>query len=219
MDIKKDRRDAAVTGKVWDKTLPMVEGMYPADNGSSAGSDKTKGHGSAASDNNIGWDVRAQSFQRGADSDYMAIEREKAENDKRFGVPHDDSFPAPSDPAGPKNCGARYQTASYDANDTLPNPHNFSNNPGFMSTSTASAASSGAPDMKGGGNSEIRRVLRPWGGRETSGGGTGRNANLGGSTIGRSASLGSRNSVLPAAGDVDPGQEGGPQVITSGYSG
>lgn len=118
MDIKKNRRDAA--------TGATVEGNYPGANGKTS-----LGQGSAASDNNIGWDIRAQSFQRGADTDYKAIERENNENHKRFGTPFEDNFPAPSDPAGPKNCGARYQTASYDGNDSLPNPHNFSNNPGF----------------------------------------------------------------------------------------
>jgi hypothetical protein len=225
MDIKAQRRDVGVSGKTWDKDLPPFEGMYPADNGSSAGKDKTKGHGSAASDNNLAWEVRACSWQRGADTDYMAVEAEKAENDKRFGVPHEDSFPAPSDPAGPKNCGARYQTASYDANDTLPSPSNFSNNPGFMSSSTGDMATSGNPA-----NGGTARIATPGSGRslpgsslggrrETSGGVSARAGTLGGSTIGRSSSLGARNSVLPAAGDVDPGQEGGPQIVSSGYSG
>jgi len=216
MDIKKERRDAAVTGKWTDRDLPMVEGMYPG----AGGNANRKGQGSAASDNNIGWDIRAQSWQRGADTDFMAIQREKDENDKKFGVPCEDSFPAPSDPAGPKNCGARYQTASYDANDTLPSPANFSNNPGFMATSAGSAATTGAPSMRGGGNSEMRRSLRPDIGIKTWGGSTGRPSNVkSGSTIGRSSISSPRNSVLPAAGDTDPGQEGGPQIVSSGYSG
>lgn len=232
MDIKKNRRDAGVSGKTWDKELPPFEGMYPADNGSSAGKDKTKGHGSAASDNNLAWEIRASSWQRGADTDCMAIEAEKAENDKRFGVPHDDNFPAPSDPVGPKNCGGRYQTASYDANDTLPNPHNFSNNPGFMSTSTGDMATSGNPANGGtarintaGSPSSTARSLQGTDsssrGKPSWGGSTGRQSDVGksGSTTGRSSSAGARNSVLPAAGDVDPGQEGGPQIISSGYSG
>jgi hypothetical protein len=114
VDIKQNRRDAAITGKTWDKQNPMPEGMYPADG--------KKGHGNQASDNNIGWDMRAQSWQRGADTDYEAIEAEKRENDVKFGTPHADNFPAPSDPQGPVNCGARYQTASYDGDAPLPNP-------------------------------------------------------------------------------------------------
>jgi hypothetical protein len=103
VDIKKDRRDAA--------TVESVEGMYPGG----------KGHGSAASDNNIGWDVRASSWQRGADTCYASIEAEKKENDERFGVPHADVLPNPAD-------------SNSDGNATLSNPHNFSNNPGFSAT-------------------------------------------------------------------------------------
>jgi hypothetical protein len=125
MDVKRNRRDAAEMGKTWDTSLPMVEGMYPADG--------KKGHGIQSSDNGIGWDVRAQSWQRGADTNFEAIEAEKRENDVKFGTPHADNFPAPSDPAGPPNCGARYQTASYDGDAAIKNPHNFSSNPGFMS--------------------------------------------------------------------------------------
>ncbi len=160
MDIKKDRRDTVETGQVWDRKLPEMEGMYPG----AGGNPNKKGQGSAASDNNIGWDVRASSWARGADTDFEAVEREKIENDKRFGVPHEDNFPAPSDPKGPKNCGARYQTASYDANDTLPNPNNFSNNPGFMGTSTGEMATMGNP---AGGGSDLRMALQGGEGRTT----------------------------------------------------
>jgi len=199
MDIKRNRRDAVATGKVWDKTLPMPEGMYPTEK---------KGHGNAASDNNVGWDIRAQSWQRGADSDFASIEAEKVEQDARFGVPHDDRFPNPA-------------SQNPDVDVTLPSPANFSNNPGFMATSAGSAATSGAPDMKGGGSPEPRRLLRSDSGKPSWGGSTGRQSNVGGSgsTTGRSPSAGARNSVLPAAGDVDPGQEGGPQIVSSGYSG
>jgi hypothetical protein len=196
MDIKRNRRDAAVMGKVWDKDLPMVEGMYPADS--------KKGIGTAASDNNIGWDIRAQSWQRGADTDCFAIDAEKRENDLKFGVPYADNLPAPSDPAGPPNCGARYQTASYNANDTLPNPHNFSSNPGFMSASTGDMSSMGGPA-----NGGTARISTPGSGRSLRGTGT----------IGRTAVASTGNVALPAPGDVNPGQEGGPQVVSSGYSG
>ena len=186
MDLLKNRRDAAQMGQVWDKTIPMVEGEYP---GAGGRSDR-KGNGTAASDNNLGWDVRAQSWQRGADTDFLSVEAEKIEQDLRWGTPHTVNFPAPSDPQGPVNCGARYQTASYDANDPLPNPHNFSSNPGFMSS--ASAAMSG-------GQASIKTA--------------------GSGTVGRTATASKGNASLPAPGSVDPGQDGGPLQVTSGYSG
>jgi hypothetical protein len=222
MDIKKDRRDAVVTGSAWGRDLPEPNGMYPG----AGGNPNKKGQGSAASDNNVGWDMRAQSWQRGADTDFQAIQNEKDENDKRFGVPCVDSFPAPSDPKGPKNCGARCQTASYDANDTLPSPANWSNNPGYMGTSTLDAATSGNPANGGTarvvtGGSDPGRALQQTIGRQTSGGGTGPLAGLkgSGSTIGRSSRMGNGNVSLPAPGDTDPGSEGSPLVVSSGYSG
>jgi hypothetical protein len=169
--------------------------------------------GSAASEyNTTHWFVRAGSWQYGAECDTSAIEAEKAENDKRFGVPHANQFKHPAD-------------SNPDVDATLPSPANFSNNPGFMSSSTGDMATSGNPS-----NGGTARIATPGAGRslpasslggrrETSGGVSGRAGTLGGSTIGRSSSLGARNSVLPAAGDVDPGQEGSPQVISSGYSG
>jgi hypothetical protein len=161
MDIKKDRRDAA--------SGLTVEGMYPSDK---------KGQGTAASDNNIGWDIRACSWARGADTDFAAIEKEKIEQDKRFGVPHEDNCPNPAASNG-------------DADATLPNPHNFSSNPGFMGTSTGDMATMGNPAMKGGGDTfnTIRKVNRPMG------------------------------TMMPAPGDVDSRSEGSPLVISSGYSG
>jgi len=179
MDIKNKRRD-----------VPEVEGNYPASG--------KKGHGSAASDNNIGWDLRASSWARGADTDYQAIDAEKRENDLKYGVPCDDNCPAPSDPSGPPNCGAKYQTASYDGNAPLPNPHNWSSNPGFMSVSTADMATSGNPRSGG-----TATISTPGAGRSLRRRGTG--------TAGAMS--------LPAAGSTDSMQDGGPQVITSGYSG
>lgn len=227
MDILKNRRDAVVTGKWTDRDLPMPEGMYPGDNGRP----DRKGHGNATSDNNIGWDMRAQSFQRGADTDYQSIDDEKREQDTRFGVPYADNLPAPSDPAGPRMCGARYQTASYDANDPLPNPHNFSSNPGFMSASTGDMATSGAPANGGtarvatrGAGGPTATVGQNRSGRSLRGGSAGGASAIArppGSTgtVGRTAVASSGNASLPAPGDVNPGQEGGPQVVTSGYSG
>jgi hypothetical protein len=206
MDIKKNRRDAVVTGQVIDMTEPMVEGMYPGANGR----DK-KGHGNATSDNNIGWDMRAQSMQRGADTDYLAIDREKREQDKRFGVPCDDNFPAPSDPAGPKNCGARYQTASYNGDDTLPNPNNFSSNPGFMSTSEMTTA--GNP-----GNGSTSQITTN-GAAGAPRGSLPRTTNFGGAGKTGGGVSGSTGDVSTLPGDVDNRQDGGPQVISSGYNG
>jgi hypothetical protein len=168
--------------------------------------------GNAATEYNTShWFVRAGSWQYGAECDTSAIEAEKEEQDKRFGVPHDDKFKNPAD-------------SGFDADATLPNPHNFSNNPGFMSTSAGSAATSGAPAMSGGGSPEIRRGLPRTntgiGGKSSWGGRTGSPITIkSGSTIGRSSSLGARNAVLPAASDTDPGSEGGPQIVSSGYSG
>lgn len=221
MDILKNRRDAAVTGKWTDRDLPMPEGMYPGDGGRS----DRKGHGNATSDNNIGWDIRAQSWQRGADTDYQSIDDEKRELDTRYGVPYADNMPAPSDPGGPVNCGARYQTASYDGNDPLPNPHNFSNNPGFMSASTGDMATSGNPA-----NGGTARVATSGGGRSLRRGSTGGAGTIGGAsgfprsprstgTVGRTGVASAGNAALPAPGDVNPGQEGGPMVVSSGYSG
>jgi hypothetical protein len=183
MDIKKSRRDAAEMGKVWDKTLPMVEGMYPADG--------KKGHGNQASDNNIGWDVRSQSWQRGSDTDCYAIEDEKREQDVKWGTPHADNLPDPA-------------TQSNDVNAPLANPHNFSSNPGFMSTSTGDMSSMGGPA-----NGGTARISTPGSGRSLRGTGT----------IGRTAVASTGNVALPAPGDVNPGQEGGPLQVTSGYNG
>lgn len=186
MDIKKNRRDAAEMGKVWDKTLPMIEGMCPGG----------KGHGNQTSDNNIGWDVRAQSWQRGADTDYLAIEAEKREQDLKWGTPHADNFPDPA-------------TQSNDVNAPLSNPHNFSSNPGFMSSSTGDMATMGGPA-----NGGTARISTP---------GSGRSLRRTGAkpvgVIGRTAVASRGNVALPAPGDVNPGQEGGPLQVTSGYSG
>lgn len=205
MDILKNRRDAAVTGKWTDRNLPDPEGMYPGDGGRS----DRKGHGNATSDNNVGWDIRAQSWQRGADTDYASIDREKREQDLKYGVPYADNLPAPSDPAGPPNCGARYQTASYDGNDPLPNPHNFSSNPGFMGTSSGAAAMTGGPA-----NGGTATIATPGAGRSLRRPSSGRSG-----VVGRTATASKGNVALPAPGDVDPRSEGSPQVVSSGYSG
>lgn len=148
--------------------------------------------GSAANDANMWWFARASSWQGTANVDYKAIEAEKRENDLRFGTPHDDNVPNPG-------------TQVTDTNKTLPNPHNFSSNPGFMGTSTGSMMQMAAPRPGTGLGSGIRRPSRPVGGG-------------GGPTIGRRPFV--KGSVaMPAPGDTDPMSEGGPQVMTTGRSG
>jgi hypothetical protein len=199
VDIKNKRRDAQLTGKWTDRDLPPAEGDYPAGG--------KKGHGNAASDNNVGWDIRSQSWQRGADTNYQAIDAEKREQSLRFGVPYEDNFPDPSDPSGPPNCGARYQTASYDGDAALSNPHNFSSNPGFMGTSSADMSRTGGPA-----NGGTATITTPGSGRSL------RGTNAGGQgTVGMTASHRTSSASLPAPGDIDPGQEGGPQVVSTGF--
>ena|SRR5579863_8658985 len=173
------------------------------------------GQGSAASEEHLDVFVKAGSWQYGANATAEAIEAEKKENDLRFGVPHANAYKNPAD-------------SGFDADATLPNPNNFSNNPGYMTASTGDMATSGTPAnggtarvaTSGAPSSAPGRSLRSVGGRETWGGSTGSPSNVkSGSTVGRSTSLGSGNAVLPAPGDTDPGQEGGPQIVSSGYSG
>lgn len=163
---------------------PEVEGNYPAG----------RTQGNAGSDNNIGWDIRAQSWQRGADTDYKAIDDEKREEDLKYGVPYADVLPNPASgnsPDGP-----------------LRNPHNFSSNPGFMGTSTGEMATMGGPA-----NGGTARIATSGSGRSLprrDSGGTG--------TVGRTAVASPGNAVLPAPGAIDPSMDGGPQVVTSGYN-
>lgn len=154
--------------------------------------------GSAGNDANMWWFARSSSWQGGANVDYKAIEAEKKENDLRFGVPHEDNVPNPA-------------ASNDDTNQTLPNPHNFSNNPGFMGTSTASSAMMAAPRPGTGLQSGVRKPVgarppsRPVGGS-------------GGRAVGRSPFV--KGSVaMPAPGDTDPSSEGTPQVLTTGRSG
>jgi hypothetical protein len=175
--------------------------------------------GSAAAQYNTDgkqWYERACSFQYGAETSAEAIEAEKKENDDRFGVPHEFTYPDPA-------------ASNKDADATLPSPANFSNNPGFMGVSTGDMATSGNPAngatarvVTSGAPSSIRRSLphpNTLGGRrETSGGVSGRAGTLGGSTIGRSNMLSRGNVTMPAPGDTDPGSEGGPQIVSSGFS-
>jgi hypothetical protein len=154
--------------------------------------------GSSSCDANMNWYARSSSWQGNSNVKYDDIEAEKRENDLRFGVPHDDVLPNP-------NVGPGYQAASTNGDDTLPNPHNFSSNPGFMGTSTASMMQMAAPREGTGTGSGSRRPSRPVGGG-------------GGPTVGRRPF--EKGSVaMPAPGDTDPTSEGTPQGRTSGFGG
>jgi len=140
------------------------------------------------------WFVRAGSWQYGAEVTPEAIEAEKREQDLLWGTPHADNVPDPGmgNPSG-------------DA--PLPNPHNFSSNPGFMGTGDMATAGM----ARSGGNATISTAGAGRSLRRGSSGGTG--------TVGFTAVASKGNASLPAPGDVNPGQEGGPQVVSSGYSG
>jgi len=81
------------------------------------------GQGSAASQDTGDYVSRSCSWQMGALASTEAIEAEKVENDKRFGVPCEDNLPNPAD-------------SNSDADAPLPTPNSFSNNPGFFGAST-----------------------------------------------------------------------------------
>lgn len=150
--------------------------------------------GSSSCDANINWYARSSSWQGNSNVKYDDIEAEKRENDLRFGVPHDDNVPNPA-------------ASNNDTDKTLPNPHNFSSNPGYMGTSTASMLTASAP-----GTSRYRTA----GGGSTPGGTASQMKN---SVVGR-APVSRKSSVsMPAPGDTDPRSEGGPQMMTSGFSG
>jgi len=149
--------------------------------------------GTAGNDANMWWFARSSSWQGGANVDYKAIEAEKKENDLRFGTPHEDNVPNPAE-------------GNSDTDKTLPNPHNFSSNPGFMGTSTGSMLMSSGPRRGVGlGSDAGRSPSRPVGGG-------------GGPVVGRRPFV--RGSVaMPAPGDTDPTSEGSPQGRTSGFGG
>lgn len=139
------------------------------------------------------WFVRAGSWQYGTEATPEAIEAEKREQDLLWGVPHADTLadPGVGNPSG-------------DA--PLSNPHNFSSNPGFMGT--GDMATSGM--ARSGGTATI---ATPGAGRSL------RGPSRSTGVVGRTATASAGNVALPPPGSVDPGQDGGPQVVTSGYSG
>ena len=151
--------------------------------------------GSSSCDANMNWYARSSSWQGNSNVKYDDIEAEKKENDLRFGTPHEDNVPNPA-------------TGNSDTDKTLPNPHNFSSNPGFMGASTGSMLMSSAPRPGvglGSGAGRARMPSRPVGGG-------------GGPVVGRRPFV--KGSVaMPAPGDTDPTSEGSPQGRTSGFGG
>lgn len=149
------------------------------------------GLGSAACDANINWYARSSSWQGNTNVDYKAIEAEAQEQNARWGTPDSDVLPNPGS-----------QSNNTDA--ALPNPHNWSSNPGYMGTSTASMMTASAPGTggtyrgPGAGSGSPRRPSAPV------------------ATVGRRPFAGSGNVALPAPGDTDPRSEGGPQTMTQG---
>src|SRR5271166_278882 len=186
MDIKTKRRDAVLTGKRVNVSVVDEEGMVK---------ESKKALGISSSDNNVGWDVRASSWQRGADTNSAAIEAECMEQNAKWGTPYKDNFPCPSD-------------GNSDGNAPLPNPHNFSSNPGFMGAMGPSDAGNFAPSSPPSGRS-LQGSNQSAGGKQTSGGSTGHLTSVGKN----------KSAAMPAPADTNPYSEGGPQIVTSGYNG
>jgi hypothetical protein len=134
MDIKRNRREASNRCRD-DYPGPLAQG-------------------SAASDENHNWFLRAQSWQMGANVfSYADIERENDQEHARWGTPYRD-VPSP---------------AGGIADDPLPDPHNFHSNPGYMATSTASALQASQPGsvyrVPGPGSPNVGHRPMPVGGR------------------------------------------------------
>jgi hypothetical protein len=90
--------------------------------------------------------------------------------------------------------------------DTLPSPHNFSNNPGFLPAGGMGVAPSGTPGMSVGRipvarGTAMRGTFKP------------------NPTLGRSAISGPGSVANPAPGSTDPGQDGSPISVTTGFGG
>lgn len=174
MDIKKSRWEA-------DQNL---EDDYPRHN---------YAHGSAAADQNPFWWARAQSWSEGADTHYLAIQRENEGECDRWGTPWRDTVPAPNE-AWPEASSAG--TASRNADDPLPNPCNYHSNPGMTSTSTASALQQAQPGSVYRTAGSQGHMPMPRGGRRAQ------------ATPGRT--------ILPASGARQPMSEGSPLAVTQG---
>lgn len=149
--------------------------------------------GSAASDQNRFWFVRAQSWSEGADiNSYRDVELENDQEHSRWGTPYADTVPNPAAPF-------RH------ADDPLPNPNNFHSNPGYMSTSTAEMSNLGRP---GG----VYRTAGPVGPHGVQGH---RPQPVGGP---RRVHVPGRT-VTPASRGTQPESEGAPLVVSTGFPG
>lgn len=98
---------------------------------------------------------------------------------------------------------AKYQAALAPGETVLPDPNNYHSNPGYMSTSTASALQAAQPGSvyrtPGPGSPNVGHKPMPSGGRRRE------------ATPGRT--------VVPASGARQPESEGGPMVISQGFPG
>lgn len=98
---------------------------------------------------------------------------------------------------------AKYEAALAPGENVLPDPHNYHSNPGYMSTSTASALQASQPGSiyrtPGPGSPNVGHRPMPRGGRQRE------------ATPGRT--------VVPAGGARQPESEGGPLVVTQGFPG
>ena len=172
MDIKPKRREA----------FQQLADDYPPRN---------YAQGSAASDQNRFWFVRAQSWSEGADvNSYRDVEMENEREHQRWGTPWADQVPAPASPFN-------------HADDPLPDPNNYHSNPGYMSTSTASALQASQP----GGMYRTAGPVSPHSGHMPMPRGGRRREPTPGRTI------------VPAGGARQPESEGGPMVVTQGFPG
>lgn len=184
MDIKRNRREA----------FQELPDDYPR---------RDYAQGSAASDQNRFWFVRAQSWSEGADvNSYRDVENENDGEHARWGTPYMNVRDNPAFEG--RNNG----------DDPLPNPHNFHSNPGYMGTSTASSAIQAQPGS----------------GRYRTPGPTGAHA---GAPAGRTSHEGHRpqavggrprervagRSVVPAGPARESRSEGAPLVVSTGFPG
>ena len=151
--------------------------------------------GIAAQDHNLDWFITACSWSMGASTTAEAIEAESMEQNTKWGTPHGESFPNPA-------------ANNSDGNAPLPNPHNFSSNPGFMGAMGPSDAGNFAPSSPPSGRS-LQGSNQSAGGKQTSGGSTGHLTSVGKN----------KSAAMPAPADTNPYSEGGPQIVTSGYNG
>jgi hypothetical protein len=156
----------------------------------------TGAQGSSGADVNADWSDRASSWARGAQTTPEAIQAEAEENDARFGVPRTNALPNPA-------------ASNSDADAPLGNPHNFSNNPGFMPGGTVGSLRPGANNALGGGKNSGRQfpgrapVARP------------------NPTLGRTPSMGNGSIAMPDQQATDPGagSDVAPQQVTTGFGG